>query len=135
MGDFFIWALMFAIVYMVLNSLKPKEKPPEPEKKKPDSPPKSADTEYTRNFKDKIAIEMIKGKSAEDIIAEHSSLTADEVNKWKEDLLNNISRLSAENADLSMRVGQLYMKVQWLEKTCKTHIGDDWKEKTGYKFL
>ncbi|MCM1505648.1 MAG: hypothetical protein NC177_00715 [Ruminococcus flavefaciens] len=133
MGDFVIWILMFAIVYMVLNSLKPKEKPSEPEKKP--SPPKSDDTEYTRNFKDKIAIEMIKGKSADDIIAEHSSLTADEINKWKNDLLDNISRLSTENADLSMRVGQLYMKVQWLEKTCKTHIGDDWKEKTGYKYL
>lgn len=135
MGDFFIWALMFAIVYMVLNSMRPKEKPPEPEKKKPAPPPKSDDTEYTRNFKDKIAVEMIKGKSADDIIAEHSTLTADEINKWKNDLLDNISRLSAENADLSMRVGQLYMKVQWLEKTCKTHIGDDWKEKTGYKYL
>lgn len=135
MGDFFIWALMFAIVYMVLNSMRPKEKPPEPEKKKPAPPPKSDDTEYTRNFKDKIAVEMIKGKSADDIIAEHSTLTTDEINKWKNDLLDNISRLSAENTDLSMRVGQLYMKVQWLEKTCKTHIGDDWKEKTGYKYL
>jgi len=135
MGDFFIWALMFAIVYMVLNSLRPKEKPSEPEKKKSASPPKSDDTEYTKSFKERIAVEMIKGKSADDIIAEHSTLTAEEVNKWKNDLLDNISRLSSENADLSMRVGQLYMKVQWLEKTCKTHIGDDWKEKTGYKYL
>lgn len=135
MGDFFIWALMFAIVYMVLKSMRPKEKPPEPEKKKEEAPPKSDDTEYTKNFKQKIAIEMIKGKSADDIIAEHSTLTADEVTKWRNDLLDNISRLSDENADLSMRVGQLYMKVQWLEKTCKTHIGDDWKEKTGYKYL
>ncbi|MDE6679492.1 MAG: hypothetical protein K2K02_10690 [Ruminococcus sp.] len=141
MGDVFVWALMFAIVYMVLKSMKPKEKPPEPEKKKPDpppkpeAPPKSADTEYTKNFKQKIAVEMIKGKSADDIIKEHSTLTADEINKWKNDFLDNISRLSAENADLSMRVGQLYMKVEWLEKTCKTHIGDDWKEKTGYKYL
>ncbi len=135
MGDFFIWALMFAIVYMVLNSLRPKEKPSEPEKKKSASPPKSDDTEYTSSFKERIAVEMIKGKSADDIIAEHSTLTAEEVNKWKNDLLDNISRLSSENADLSMRVGQLYMKVQWLEKTCKTHIGDDWKEKTGYKYL
>lgn len=135
MGDFVIWALMFAIVYMALKSLKPKEKPPEPEKKPAPPPPKSDDTEYTKNFKDKIAIEMIKGKSADDIIAEHSTLTADEINKWKNDLLDNISRLTAENADLSMRVGQLYMKVQWLEKTCKTHIGDDWKDKTGYKYL
>ncbi len=135
MGDFFIWALMFAIVYMVLNSLRPKEKPSEPEKKKSASFPKSDDTEYTSSFKERIAVEMIKGKSADDIIAEHSTLTAEEVNKWKNDLLDNISRLSSENADLSMRVGQLYMKVQWLEKTCKTHIGDDWKEKTGYKYL
>lgn len=137
MGDFVIWALMFAIVYMVLNSMRPKEKPPEPEKKSPapSAPPKSDDTEYTKSFRDKIAIEMIKGKSADDIVAEHPSLTADEANKWKEDLLNHISRLSDQNANLSMRVGELDMKVRWLEKTCKTHIGDDWKEKTGYKFL
>ncbi|MDE6779902.1 MAG: hypothetical protein K2J40_00370 [Ruminococcus sp.] len=134
MGDFVIWALMFAIVYMVLSSMRSNEKPPEPEKKK-SAPPKSEDTEYTKGFRDKIAVEMIKGKSADDIVSEHPTLTADEVNNWKEDLLDHISRLSEQNANLSMRVGELDMKVRWLEKTCKTHIGDDWKDKTGYKFL
>lgn len=134
MGDFFIWALMLAIFYMIINSIRPKEKPPEPEKKEP-APKKSDDSEYTKNFRDKIATEMIKGKSADDIIAEHSTLTVEEVNQWKDDLLNNISRLSDVNAELSMRVGELDMKVQWLERTCKKYIGDDWKDRTGYKYL
>ena len=82
-----------------------------------------------------MATEMIKGKSADDIIAEHSTLTVEEVNQWKDDLLNNISRLSDVNAELSMRVGELDMKVQWFERTCKKYIGDDWKDRTGYKYL
>lgn len=134
MGDFFIWVLILAIFYMIINSIRPKEKPPEPEKKEP-APKKSDDSEYTKNFRDKIATEMIKGKSADDIIAEHSTLTVEEVNQWKDDLLNNISRLSDVNAELSMRVGELDMKVQWLERTCKKYIGDDWKDRTGYKYL
>lgn len=135
MGDFFIWALLFAIVCMVLKNMKPDSSPPEPAPAPPPSPPPSPDTEYTQSFKDKIAIEALKGKSAEDIISEHPSLKEEEINKWKEELLNNFSRLSESNADLSMRVGQLYMKVQWLEKACKKYIGDDWKDKTGYKYL
>ena len=135
MGEFIIWLLLFAIVCMVINSFKPKEKPPEPEKKTAPPPPKSNNTEYTKNFKNKIAVEMVKGKSAEDIIKEHPSLKEDEINKWKNDLVDNISKLSEENAELSIRVGQLFMRVEWLEKTCKKNIGDDWKEKTGYKYL
>ena len=66
MGDFFIWVLILAIFYMIINSIRPKEKPPEPEKKEP-APKKSDDSEYTKSFRDKIATEMIKGKSADDI--------------------------------------------------------------------
>lgn len=135
MGDLFIWILICAIFYMIINSMKPKEKSFSDKSEEKDSVQQNSDTEYTTDFKDKIATEMIMGKSSGDIVAEHPTLTENDVNQWKEDFLNNISRLSLANAELSMRVGELDMKVQWLEKACKKYIGDDWKDQTGYKYL
>lgn len=132
MGDFFIWAFLFAIVCMVLKNMKPNDSTPD---SSPEPPPPSPDTEYTQSFKDKIAIEAIKGKSAEEIINDHPTLTEDEINKWKEDLLNNLSRISKRNEELLISNGELEMEVKWLRKACKKYIGDDWKEKTGYKYL
>lgn len=120
---------------MIITSMKPKEKSSSNQSEEKDSIQQNSDAEYTINFKDKIATEMILGKSSSDIVAEHPTLTEDDVNQWKEDFLNNISRLSLANSELSMRVGELDMKVQWLEKACKKYIGDDWKEQTGYKYL
>lgn len=139
MGEFIIWLLIIGIFFMVINSFKPKEKPPEPEKE-PYSPPppplpKNDDTEYKQHVKDTIAIESLQGKSDEDIIKEHTSVTPEDIKAWKEDLLNNYSRLSKRNEELLINVGQLDMEVKWLRKTCKKFIGDDWKETTGYKYL
>lgn len=139
MGEFIIWLLIIGIFFMVINSFKPKEKPPEPEKEPdpppPPPPPKNDDTEYKQHVKDTIAIESLQGKSDEDIIKEHTSVTAEDIKEWKEDLLNNFSRLSKRNEELLINVGQLDMEVKWLRKTCKKFIGDDWKETTGYKYL
>lgn len=131
MGDFFIWALMLAIVYMVLNSMRPKEKPPEPEKPK-EKPP---DMIYSNEFKAQIAVESIKGKSDEDISKDHPSVTAKDIKEWKDDLLNILAKLSENNSSYLQRIGYLDTKVKWLEDACRKNIGDDWKEKTGYKYL
>ena len=72
MGEFIIWLLIIGIFFMVINSFKPKEKPPEPEKEPdpppPPPPPKNDDTEYKQHVKDTIAVESLQGKSDEDII-------------------------------------------------------------------
>lgn len=138
MGEFIIWLLLISAFCMAVNSFKPKEKPPEPEKKEPEKkppPPKNDDTEYKQHVKDSIAIDSLKGKSDEDIIKEHPSVTPEEIKAWKEDLLNNFARLSKRNEELLINTGQLDMEVKWLRKTCKKFIGDDWKDKTGYKYL
>lgn len=137
MGEFIIWLLLIGIFFMVINSFKPKEPPPEPEKPAPPPPPppKNDDTEYKQHVKDTIAVESLKGKSDEDIINEHSSVTPEDIKAWKEDLLDNFSRLSKRNQELLLNVGQLDMEVKWLKKTCKKFIGDNWENDTGYKYL
>ncbi|MDE5584389.1 MAG: hypothetical protein K2J08_11890 [Ruminococcus sp.] len=133
MGEFIIWLLLIAMAYMVIRSLRPKKKPPEPEEEptKKEIPKK----DYPQDFMNKIAVEAIKGKSAEDIIKDNPELTEDEINEWKNILVDNISKIEEENKELAFKVGKLVLQVEWLEKVCKKSIGDDWKDKTGYKFL
>lgn len=133
MGEFIIWLLLFAIVCMVINSFKPK--PPEPEKEPEKPKEKPEGMTYQNEFKAKIAVDSLKGKSDEDIIKEHPTITAEEIKEWKDDTLNILSKLSEDNTQNLIRIARLHNKVEWLEKTCKTAIGDDWKEKTGYKYL
>lgn len=137
MGEILIWALMGAMGYMIYKSLKPKEKPPESEKKSDPKPPlpKNDDTEYKKHVKDKIAVESLQGKSDEDIIKEHPSVTPDDIKEFKKDLLENFSRLSERNERLLIMQGELDMEVKWLKKTCKKFIGDEWEKDTGYKYL
>lgn len=132
MGDFVIWALMFAIVYMVLNSMRSNGKPPESEKKPAEKPEGMT---YTDEFKNQIAVESFKGKSDEDIIKEHPTITADEIKEWKADLANKVVQLSEQNEKFSEESKKLNSKVERLEEICQVFIGNDWKEKTGYKYM
>lgn len=131
MGEFIIWLLIIGIFCMAVNSFKPKEKPPEPEKE----PEKPEGMTYTDEFKNQIAIESFKGKSDEDIIKEHSTITADEIKEWKANLANNIVQLSENNEKLSEESKKLNGKIERLEEICQLFIGEGWKEKTGYKYL
>ena len=133
---------------MIVNKLKPKdppsepesEKPPEPEK--PESKPKPEGMVYTDDFKEKIAIESINGKSDDDIIKENPTVTADEIKEWKKNLTDSIvnlkeqiAGLKEQNEKLSGESKKLNSKVERLEEICQIFIGDGWKEKTGYKYL
>lgn len=148
MTDFIIWLLIMGIFFMIVNKLKPKdppsepesEKPPEPEK--PESKPKPEGMVYTDDFKEKIAIESINGKSDDDIIKENPTVTADEIKEWKKNLTDSIvnlkeqiAGLKEQNEKLSGESKKLNSKVERLEEICQIFIGDGWKEKTGYKYL
>lgn len=131
MGEFIIWLLIIGIFFMIVNSFKPKEATSEPEKPKE----KPEGMVYTDEFKNQIAVESFKGKSDEDIIKEHPTVTADEIKEWKADSANKIVQLSEQNEKFSEESKKLNSKVERLEEICKIFIGDDWKEKTGYKYL
>ncbi|MDE5862010.1 MAG: hypothetical protein K2H28_07430 [Ruminococcus sp.] len=146
MGDFIIWLLIMGIFFMIVNKLKPKEPPSEPEKppepEKPESKPKPEGMVYTDDFKEKIAIESINGKSDDDIIKENPTVTADDVKEWKKNLTDSIANLKEQiaglkeqNEKLSGESKKLNSKVERLEEICQIFIGDGWKEKTGYKYL
>lgn len=120
MAELFIWGLIFGIFCMILKSLKPEEKPP----------PKK---EYKQTFKEKTVLEILKGKSEDDIIAENEGLTKDELKEWKEKFLNDISDFVEQREQMYNQIGELDVQVKWFKKTCEKHIGEDWKEKTGYK--
>lgn len=131
MGEFIIWLLIIGIFFMVINSFQPKEAPPESEKPKE----KPEGMVYTDEFKAQIAVESFKGKSDADIIKEHPTVTAEEINEWKKDLADNIVNLSDQNEKFSKESEVLNRKVKRLEEICQIFIGDDWKEKTGYNYL
>ncbi|MDE6797121.1 MAG: hypothetical protein K2J36_03815 [Ruminococcus sp.] len=146
MGDFIIWLLIMGIFFMIVNKLKPKDPPSEPEKppepEKPESKPKPEGMVYTDDFKEKIAIESINGKSDDDIIKENPTVTADDVKEWKKNLTDSIANLKEQiaglkeqNEKLSGESKKLNSKVERLEEICQIFIGDGWKEKTGYKYL
>ena len=146
MGEFVIWLLIIGIFLMVVNKFKPQDPPPAPEKKsepeKPESKPKPEGMVYTDDFKEKIAIASINGKSDEDIIKENPTVTADEIKEWKKNLTDNIvalreqiKNLKEQNEKLSGDTKKLNAKIERLEEICQVFIGDNWKEKTGYKYL
>ncbi len=122
MAELFIWGLIFAIFCMIINSLRPQEKPPPPPKKK-----------YEQSFKEKTILEILKGKSEDDVIAENEGLTKDDLKEWKEKFLNDISDFVEQREQMYNQIGELDVQVKWFKKTCAKHIGEDWKEKTGYK--
>ena len=123
MAELFIWGLIFAIFCMILNSFRPKEKPSPP-------PPKK---EYKQSFKEKTILEILKGKSEDDVIAENEGLSKDELKEWKEKFLNDVSDFVEQREQMYNQIGELEVQVKWFKKACEKHIGDDWKEKTGYK--
>ncbi|MBO5104295.1 MAG: hypothetical protein J6B74_04445 [Ruminococcus sp.] len=123
MAELFIWGLIFAIFCMILNSFRPKEKPSPP-------PPKK---EYKQSFKEKTILEILKGKSEDDVIAENEGLSKDELKEWKEKFLNDVSDFVEQREQMYNQIGELEVQVKWFKKACEKHIGEDWKEKTGYK--
>ena len=123
MAELFIWGLIFAIFCMILNSFRPKEKPSPP-------PPKK---EYKQSFKEKTILEILKGKSEDDVIAENEGLSKDELKEWKEKFLNGVSDFVEQREQMYNQIGELEVQVKWFKKACEKHIGEDWKEKTGYK--
>ncbi|MDE6034408.1 MAG: hypothetical protein K2G36_00655 [Ruminococcus sp.] len=144
MGDFVIWLLIMGIFFMIINKLKP-EDPPKKEPEKPSEPetkPKPEGMVYTDDFKNKIAVESINGKSDKDIIKENPTVTADEIKEWKKNLTDNIAslkeqikNLKEENEKLSGESKKLNAKISRLEEICQIFIGDGWQDKTGYKYL
>ncbi|MDE6091657.1 MAG: hypothetical protein K2K14_03470 [Ruminococcus sp.] len=124
MAELFIWGLIFAIFCMIINSLKPKEKPPPP------PPPKK---KYEQSFKEKTVLEILKGKSEDDVIAENEELSADDIKEWKEKFLNDVSDFVEQREQMYNQIGALEVQLKWFHKACEKHIGEDWKEKTGYK--
>lgn len=123
MAELFIWGLIFAIFCMILNSFRPKEKPSPPSPKK----------EYKQSFKEKTILEILKGKSEDDVIAENEGLSKDELKEWKEKFLNDVSDFVEQREQMYNQIGELEVQVKWFKKACEKHIGEDWKEKTGYK--
>lgn len=123
MAELFIWGLIFAIFCMILNSFRPKEKPSPP-------PPKK---EYKQSFKEKTILEILKGKSEDDVIAENEGLSKDELKEWKEKFLNDVSDFVEQREQMYNQIGELEVQVKWFKKACEKHIGEEWKEKTGYK--
>ncbi|MDE6849678.1 MAG: hypothetical protein K2J44_10115, partial [Ruminococcus sp.] len=89
--------------------------------------------EYKQNFKEKTILEILKGKSEDDVIAENEGLSKDEIKEWKERFLNDVSDFVEQREQMYNQIGELDVQVKWFKKICEKHIGEDWKEKTGYK--
>ena len=95
------------------------------------SPPKKK--EYAQSFKDKIAIENLRGQIAPEDLALREDITAEEVEQFTQDFLADAEAFAESRRAMEERIGSLEMDCQWFEKTCARFIGSDWKDKTGYE--
>jgi len=95
------------------------------------SPPKKK--EFPQSFKDKIAIENLRGQIAPEDLALREDITAEEVEQFTRDFLADAEAFAESRRAMEERIGSLEMDCQWFEKTCARFIGSDWKDKTGYE--
>lgn len=79
-------------------------------------------------FKAKVALEAVKGEKTTAQIASYYKVHANQVSRWKKELLENLPALfsdkrKAENKDheelegeLYKQIGQLKVELEWLKK-------------------
>ncbi|MBQ8961398.1 MAG: hypothetical protein IJ071_09370 [Ruminococcus sp.] len=94
------------------------------------SPPKKK--EYPQSFKDKIAIENLKGTIDPKDLAVRENITTAEVEQFTKEFLEDAQAFAESRRAMEERIGRLEMDCEWFEKTCARFIGSDWKSKTGY---
>lgn len=93
------------------------------------APPKK---EYKQSFKDKIAVENLRGKIKPEDLATREKLTVDEVKQFTEEFLKDAETFAENRRAMQDKIGELEVEVDWFRRTCARFIGEDWKDKTGY---
>ena len=91
-------------------------------KKKPDP---------SQDQKDALAIEMLKGTSAEEL-SKREGIPAEEIKKWKDEFLNDALDFARNKNEYKAKRAEADHEIEWFMQACAKYIGEDWKKITGY---
>ena len=92
-------------------------------------PPKK---EYKQSFKDKIAVENLRGKIKPEDLALRENISPEEVKQFTEEFLKDAEVFAENRRAMQDRIGELEVETEWFRRTCARFIGEDWETKTGY---
>jgi len=100
---------------------------------------------FSAEFKTKIVLEAISGEKEINQLAKEHSIAPNLIRNWKIEFLNNASSVfdtkhdtevteklretEDEKEELTKKVGQLTMQVDWLKKKSEESFGPDWENK------
>lgn len=100
---------------------------------------------FSAEFKTKVVLEAISGEKEINQLAKEHSIAPNLIRNWKTEFLNNASSVfdtkrdaetteklresEDEKDELTKKVGQLTMQVDWLKKKSEETFGRDWESK------
>ena len=100
---------------------------------------------FSAEFKTKVVLEAISGEKEINQLASEHQIAPNLIRNWKKEFLNNafpifdnkrdeqmLEKLrdsESEKDDLTRKVGQLTMQVDWLKKKSEESFGFDWESK------
>lgn len=100
---------------------------------------------FSAEFKTKVVLEAISGEKEINQLASEHQIAPNLIRNWKKEFLNNAFSIfdnkrdeqmleklrdsESEKDDLTRKVGQLIMQVDWLKKKSEESFGFDWESK------
>lgn len=100
---------------------------------------------FNAEFKTKVVLEAISGEKEINQLAKEHSIAPNLIRNWKNEFLSNASsvfdtkrdaevteklrEIEDEKEELTKKVGQLTMQVDWLKKKSEETFGSDWESK------
>ena len=104
---------------------------------------------FTPEFKTKVVLEVIEGKTTINEIATKNSIQPNLIRNWKKEFLDKASvvfddkreenvkeklaETRKEKDEYAKKVGQLTMQVDWLKKKSEEAFGPDWESRFSKK--